>query len=484
MKKIFFLFAVMLCSIQNNVAQTSNLDKVATFSFKNVKAIYQNDQVVGYYFMCTLDKSDGIYGLYVYDTEFKQTHYKEVTKSKSIVLEDAKFNGSHFCFQFFNDKEFKYDFSIFDGALNETGSFAVAIPKDMAEAMKDAASSGYGNMFTQTHTLISIPETGFAVHGADFKTQKFEIKAYSNSGSALWTGTSGNGDSKSYEMLTPISNDKNGIAFEAHFSKNVRKMYDGEAFLVFFNGKTGNQTKVPLPKFKNIVTINDISEEKTSYIIGGEYYEESTKQTGICVIEISKEGSPKSEVYISLKQDAAKVMSDPAKLKMLEDKSVLIRKVFLMGGKTIVIGEAYDKKNIYDMLIFEIQNGALTKIYSLDKKKTSIASYINMVNSQAAVGMILKMGIFSQDDYCYTTFNSDKTSFTTLYCNYEKDSESGDYIIGAATYKNGQVTNDQVKLSTKPTQFTVLPAKPGYVAVFEYYKKGKKIVMRMEKLNT
>ncbi len=489
MKKLVIAFLIVFGVAQTSVSQNSNIEKVVSFDFKNVKAIYENDQVKGYYFMYTMEKAgsgESKYGLCIYDNNFKQTNFKEVTKSKNIKLKDAKFNGDHFCFHFFDEKEKKFEYVIYSSDLTEKGKYVTAIPKEMVELMKESEGSPYAAMIGQTHTLVSLPGIGFAIYGTNSTTQKFEIIGFNNSGTELWKAGSGKTDDKAYEACSFLNSDKDRITFEMNFYKDRKKPFEGERFFGSFDLKTGKMfPKLMIPNFKNIVGVTDLVEGKPGYkVISGEFYDKSSKQTGIAVCVISNDGALASESYISLKDDAPKVVTDAEKLKMMEDRSVLIRKVFQMNDKTFVIGELYDKKNIYDMLIFEIEKGVLTKINFMDKKKTNIASYINTVNGQAAVGMMLKMGLFTADDYCYTTITADKMGFTTVYCNYEKDSDSGDYIIGAATYKDGKMLNDQVKLTTKPSQFTVLPAKPGYVAVFEYYKKDKKVIMRLEKLNT
>ena len=75
--------------------------------------------------------------------------------------------------------------------------------------------------------------------------------------------------------------------------------------------------------------------------------------------------------------------------------------------------------------------------------------------------------------------------FNSVYLNYDKGvSEGSKYTIGNITLtKEKTLANPKVNLKTKPTSFIALPAKPGYIAVFEYFRKKKSASMHLEKLD-
>ena len=97
------------------------------------------------------------------------------------------------------------------------------------------------------------------------------------------------------------------------------------------------------------------------------------------------------------------------------------------------------------------------------------------------------MKVYGWYDYSYTAVSSDKKQFNTAYVNYDKSikkSEGSKSVIGTISYtKDQKIVTDKIILKTKPTIFWVLQAKPGYVAIFEYFKKEKKATLRLEKLN-
>jgi hypothetical protein len=76
-----------------------------------------------------------------------------------------------------------------------------------------------------------------------------------------------------------------------------------------------------------------------------------------------------------------------------------------------------------------------------------------------------------------------KGSFMSGYTDFEKGKDYRGLSFNSISYYDGKITNDKIKLTTKATRLRVLPAKPGSVLLLEYYKKDKRVDLRMEKLN-
>jgi uncharacterized Zn finger protein len=177
-------------------------------------------------------------------------------------------------------------------------------------------------------------------------------------------------------------------------------------------------------------------------------------------------------------------------------------------GKTFVIGEQYRKAvsglgvasavlmgsrsntsvmkiEIHDMLVFEFDSKMKLKditIFEKEKTNVQLPSGYGTVDANL-LGNIMK--IYGQFDYSYTSISADKKTFNSAYINYDRDKEAGSsYTIGDIAYtKDQKLTIDKIKLTSKPTFFYVREAKPGYVAIFEYFRKEKKAILRLEKLN-
>jgi hypothetical protein len=55
--------------------------------------------------------------------------------------------------------------------------------------------------------------------------------------------------------------------------------------------------------------------------------------------------------------------------------------------------------------------------------------------------------------------------------------------FNSISYYNGKFTTDKINLKSSASALKVLPGRTGSVVVLEYYKKDKRMEMRLEKLN-
>lgn len=486
-KKFHFLIVILLLIFTNEMqAQRATRDKVGKFNKRDVHAIEENGQVSGYFFVYRMEKEnreENRYNLCIYDTNFKSIHNIELVKPKKIEWVDAKFNGREYCFQMLDLDKKRYEFTVYDASLQEVGKFLLPLPKEIAEAITEAAQSGYEGNFVQTYTLFGLPEQGFGVYGMNPENNKLEITAYSTAGEELWRANSGVLEKKVYEFAHPVFLGKNQIGFEFLFYKNFRKPNEGIRKLIRFDTKTGEKLgETLLSELKHTVWLSDQFQKEEETVLCGEYSDTQEQSGGIALITLAEDGKVTSELYISLKQEAARIVDDKTKIKTLEEKSLLIHKLLITADNNLfVVAEIFDKNYVYDLLVFEIKENLLQKVFFADKPKTNISSWVSGVNSLEGLGALLKTGLMDGSDYCYTSLNQNKTEFTTVHCNFETAKDR--YTIGSINYSEGNsFQKKQTQLTSKPTFFTVLPAKPGHVAVFEYFEKEKRVNLYIEKM--
>jgi hypothetical protein len=55
-------------------------------------------------------------------------------------------------------------------------------------------------------------------------------------------------------------------------------------------------------------------------------------------------------------------------------------------------------------------------------------------------------------------------------------------MVGVISIKAGKVSESRIPISCESRYWWIQPGKPGYISVSEYYRKEKKIDMRLEKL--
>ncbi|MCD6069405.1 MAG: hypothetical protein K0S33_4231 [Bacteroidetes bacterium] len=514
MKKLT-LIALLLLGVTVMKSQT-DFDGVKKFAPNNFRPILENNEIKGYFVFNFLDKENKkeyLYGLTILDNNMKQTHYVEVVKSKNDFLVESSFNGERFCFAFMNAKEKTIEYQLFDKQLKAAGKYMITelssnelaanIPAD------DSQSGGGGN-------LLAVTGKGFVRFGYEReKGTRMVMEMFDNTGKKVWDTNSGAAkEKKSYEGLVALFANEDYIVSALSVRPKLMSQKDMELFTTITSAADGKEiARISNKNFKFDLVTSDVTFDKATgvFTFAGEYYdfEDDKKPKGFALAKVDVKGNLKKEVYSSWVDDISKVAPVSEKGKMDGNRSIFIHKVITTAdGKTFVVGEQFKKAvsalgvastvlgggrggtsaikaEIYDMIVFEYDNSLkLTSLHVFEKNKSNFLLPSGMgMQSNRVLGYFIKM--YGGFDYAYQISGSDKKLFNVAYVDYDKDKEEGSsYTIGNIAYtKDAQLAIDKIKLKTKPTNFYVFPAKPGYTAIFEYYKKQKKLTARMEKLN-
>lgn len=97
--------------------------------------------------------------------------------------------------------------------------------------------------------------------------------------------------------------------------------------------------------------------------------------------------------------------------------------------------------------------------------------------------LALLLKTYGSFDYSFTQMGKHKGSFMSGYTDFEKGKDYRGLTFNSISYNDGKMTTDKIMLKTKASTLRVLPAKPGSVLLLEYFKKDKRLDLRMEKLN-
>ena len=159
-----------------------------------------------------------------------------------------------------------------------------------------------------------------------------------------------------------------------------------------------------------------------------------------------------------------------------------VASAIMNGGNSS--GVSLAKINILNMMVFELNSDfSLENVTIFEKNKTSVelpsgAEFLD----ENTLGLFVK--IYGGFDYTYTSSNKANTNFQTTYVNYNRKNDKGDskFNIGVISLNDTKkITDTKINLKSKPTRFSVMPSKPGYLVIFEYFKKEKRAAFRMEK---
>ena len=230
---------------------------------------------------------------------------------------------------------------------------------------------------------------------------------------------------------------------------------------------------------------------------------------GIAIYTIDDDGKILSKAYNNWAQDISKYLPLNEKGKIDDIGYLFFHNIIQSNdGNIFVVGEGYKrtadalgiglnalsllggrinsggntKIKITDMVIMEFGNDFKIKGATVQEKHHSdFHNEYSDLNSQHLVALLIKA--YGGFDYAFTTADKDVKTFSVCYRDYERTSEYKGQTFNVLKYNGTKFLTDKIQLSSKATHMVVLPAKPGFVLIMEYFKKDKKIDLRMEKMN-
>ena len=526
MKNYFLAIALFFTSISASFAQTKSYSGIKRFSSTGLQAITENNEIKGYFLFGLLDKvnkKENLYQIVILDNNLNETHAVELKKSKTFYLLETSYNGEAFCFSFIDYKKKTLEYLLYDKAGKSLGSYKVSdlsateiqMVAARARMAKDAYSGG----------LVAVNKRGFVRYGIEkSKGQRMEMEMFDNTGKKVWSANSGASKSaKSFESVVPFYSDS--IVVASWLTTRARMMTQQfESDITFHDAKTGTllfKTSSKNAKYGLLPQGVSYDSKTKEYFIYGEYTKpKDIKSLGFYLQVIDNKGVVKNENFMAWTGDIFKATPGEIKNKMQKNTFVAVHKmVRTADGKFFAVGEQFKKKIdgggiflgflgtvvgslsqgivqfennralfkivLYNMMVYEFGSDLkIENVSMFTKAKTSIPLPRGAgINGSTTLGYYLKaMGAF---DYEYSSVSANNETFNSAYVNYDKKKKKGHRtVIGNIAYtKDHTLVDDKVDLSSKATDYWVLPAKPGYVCVFEYFRKAKKLDIRFEKLN-
>lgn len=519
------LFAILLLTICfNSIGQTQTYTGIKRVYSNNLDAIIENKQVVGYYFFYYKEKAnrkESVYVLSILDVNLSPTHEIELTKPSNSGLLEGSFNGEVFCFAFVNMKQKTLEYQIIDKKAAIIGSYMV---EDVSSSEMQIYANAIQNPEEDTYSggLMAVDGKGFIRYGIEREGgSRYQIDMIDNNAKKVWSANSGATTKKSFETAQSFYADANCIVTYVSMREKAMSS-DINYYLLFSNVADGKDMfKFSTETEKGYLVPMGINydAEKKGYILYGEYYgKKGSKEKfdlenkmGFFMIELDQAGKMLEEHYVDWKNDITKLIPLNSKGRMEGNYSVYIHNlVKTADGKFFILGEQYKKAAsalgiaskglavmaggnsnmsavkmvLQDMIAFEFDSKFTPKkVYVIEKDHSKIL----LPNGYGTLPMNT-MGIFLKQwgafDYSFTYSSVDNKTFNSTYVNYDKEKGEGNkFVIGNIVYKNGELKTDHIPLTSKPSAFYVMPGKPGYIVIFEYFRKSKELKVRLEKLD-
>lgn len=506
-------FIVLLATAQ---AQTKTFDDVLEVRLQDMGPIYQDQQVKGYYLFYNMEKADrknNNYKLIVLDDNLNKVSEKDMVESKYIQLSDAGYDEQSLFFVFYESKEKKLEFRRYDTQCKLLSKKSEELSKREAAMYENPAAAGSMSPIN----LAPIVGKGF-VHYHLEKNDKigYAIRFFGEEGRKDWVYRS---SEKSDEMEFPFHlgySDK--LLLTSIIKKKGAMSRDLDFYLQGIDIETGKklfEKTLDDPKYA-IQLLNVFPDPSGEIIVSGVYFNKDDKiakaaSLGLFTGKMNSNGEFISRNYISWAKDVSKKLPTNSKGKIEDGGYVFFHKAIRNSeGKFFAIGEMYGKAasgwgiatsalaiagggsgasvvkiEVRDMVVFEF-NADLTladaKIFEKKSSGVELPSGAEFSSTQLLGNYVNYLGGF---DYMYTQRNEDASQISFCYDNYERSKGKTKHVLGIVSRRSGEqnYTTDKINLETDASWIRSYPAKPGYVLLLEYFKKKKKVDLRLEKFN-
>jgi hypothetical protein len=510
------LVIALLLTCSNLFAQNKlTIDKVYRVTLRNSGTIVENEQIKGYYFLYMSDKIDrktNEYTLQIVDENLNKIKDIKFTDSKDIQLLEGSFNGTSIAFLFYNDKENTLEYRMFGMNGKQSHTYTKILDKKSESYLKYTLEMNSSEE-AENQNVFDIPGKGFisVTPLRENRSYSYDINFYSSEKKKTWSfNPTEEGKYASAQYLG--ANDS--VALIEVLSKEKLMSKEMESTILGISLENGKKVfEVRTQDGKNQLYPMNITALKgmNEFLVVGLYYEGTDrvmqdKSQGLGIWQMNNKGKIVKSKYMSWSKDLSKYLKVDQRGRVADLGYVYIHKLMQTeDGKIFAVGEGYKKVadglgiamnvlsgsytngvtklQITDLMMLELTPNfelANAKIYEKNKNSFGLSTGSDFA-SPHTLALVAKM--YGAFDYTFTQMGKNSSSFSSAYTDYERSKGYKGLTFHSISYYDGKLSEDKINLKTDASRLLVLPAKPGSVVLMEYYKKDKRLELRMEKLN-
>ena len=519
MKKVLILFLFLIIVVGFSIAQEKDLSKspILPIGFQNTSSDFSNMEVVriqpiildnelnGYCILSYVDRlseDSTKFKFTFYNENLEVTHEVNFATGKDEIIKSYNYNGKTLCVltRSHNDKErvpigrvptpviLKFVFIQNDGSftqiIQEYSGYTFSVASDTLNAGTDI----------QWEALIPVKNIGFLFH--PYYNASGILLAFDNDGKELWKLKDG--------YLCKVIGSKVLLHTTDNTSGNV------------YNYPT---SKLQLYNFTNLETLIfsiNISHSSEAYkhpldffffknnyyllLMHASWQNRKNKNywpniidnpINYSLIKISESGEIISEKVVpgNLGEDFSSEKKIEYGIKYPSERFKL-RKALFCNDTFYFAGERYyyENKKVEYMLIS----------FDSDLKISNKFRYISKYDDEVKFSFIINIkSFYYPENKSYTGYNtnpfkelssfSKNNMFNLIYLNYEETKENfsrKNFVLETIGINSDKIIyKSSLDFQLNSSSYEILPAKPGYVCIFEYFEKEKKIDFRLEKFD-
>ncbi|TDW99570.1 DUF6770 family protein [Dinghuibacter silviterrae] len=514
-KKLLALLPLMLGSIALSAQSKLSIDNVYKTYLQNSGAIYQEGQIKGYFLFYQSDKVDkhtNEYSLDILDQNLNKVKEIKFDDNKKVDLLEAAYNGNALLF-LYNDRENKILSAKIYG-VDGTLKYTYTRPLDKRTEAFIQSYDPFKKTDDYVNTKVfSCTDQGFTLvlPLKDGRQETFEIDYYSSEKQYQYAYTSET--EGRFEQAAYLGNTDSLILVEVERKEHQMSGQPHSSVMAvnYITKKKAFDIEDTRDKYKFVpLYCSKFRLENGNFLLMGSYFDKNANifkdaSLGIAMYNVTSTGDIVSTTFNSWAQDISKYLPLNEKGRIDHIGYLFFHNMIQTpDGNLFAVGEGYKRTadamgitmnvlgggggagyteiRVTDMVILKFTPdykiaGATIQQKNYNTVHTALAD----LNSQHLLAMIIKS--YGGFDYAFTTTDPSSGNFDVCYSDYEKEKEYHGMTFHSLRYDGKTFTGDKIELKTKASNQRVLPGQPGFVMVYEYFKKDKRIDLRLEKLN-
>jgi hypothetical protein len=497
-------------------AQTHSIEGVRRTTLRQSDAIREGTDVKGYYFFYVSDKVDrktNEYTLSILDNNLKVLKDIQFQGDKNLLILESSFNGTDLIFLLYNEKEKTFEYQVYgaDGQ-KKTYNYRRDLTKKEIRYLEATYLQTKGDDEATYKGLYPVEGKGFISNmpSREDKDYTFQIDYFSTEKRKQWTYIPTDGAKR---FVGDYLGYANGVVYLEVLKFGGVFDQKPESVIVGLDLETGKKLfeKSTDSKYRFYPASMSQMNNGQAYIYG-EFFDVNgniakDKSLGFAFWSIDQKGNVPTEKYIAWDTDMGKFINVSSKGKVEDFGFMYLHNIIQAAdGSIYAIGEGYKKVvsalgvaaklltrnsdistlkvKVTDMMLIKFDkdfNVKDVKIYEKNSNSVEMPSGAEFV-STPLLGKMIKYN-YGDFDYSYTQTNKDMSSFTICYSDWVRGKDYKGTTFNSISYNDGKITTDKINTKSNATTAWVLPGKQGQVLLVEYFKKEKKLVAHLEKLN-